>query len=251
MINDINKPIIRIEKLTVKNNTNDALKNINVSIDPGEIVSIIGANGAGKTTLLYSINKLSIPYEGDVVVFQKNINNSKYSVLRDIRSRIGFIYQSDYLVQNLSVLSNVLHGCLGKKNNVLNWYSKISDKKSIEKAMYYLNLVGVARFYKRKIFTLSGGEKKRVSIARTLMQETEIILADEPTSNLDIETGRSIMSTIKAISKSNNVTVLYSTHNVSYSINYSDRIIGLKKGELVIDSESKSISMKELLNLYL
>ena len=195
-----------------------------MTVQRGEFVSLMGPSGSGKSTLLYLIGGLDRNFTGDIVVCGENIGKIKEKKLSELRlSKIGFIFQFYNLVQNLSVEDNIM---LPLK--VANRYDSAAAKRLTE----ILDITGIAD--KRKVMPakLSGGQQQRVAIARALMGEPEIILADEPTGNLDKESGENIMELFKKINEEKGMTILQVTHSEKNS-EYGSRVVKLDNGKLV------------------
>ena len=200
------------------------LQGADMTIKRGEFVSLMGPSGSGKSTLLYLIGGLDRNYTGDIVVCGENIGKIKEKKLSALRlSKIGFIFQFYNLVQNLSVEDNIL---LPLK------VSKRYNSETARRLTEILDITGIAD--KRKVMPakLSGGQQQRVAIARALMGEPEIILADEPTGNLDKESGKNIMELFKKINEEKGMTILQVTHSETNS-RYGSRVVQLDSGRLV------------------
>ncbi len=200
------------------------LQGADMTVQRGEFVSLMGPSGSGKSTLLYLIGGLDRNFTGDIVVCGENIGKIKEKKLSELRlSKIGFIFQFYNLVQNLSVEDNIM---LPLK--VANRYDSAAAKRLTE----ILDITGIAD--KRKVMPakLSGGQQQRVAIARALMGEPEIILADEPTGNLDKESGENIMELFKKINEEKGMTILQVTHSEKNS-EYGSRVVKLDNGKLV------------------
>ena len=200
-----------------------ALKNINLSINKGEFVAIIGPSGSGKSTLLNIIGGLDRPSEGKVYVNGEDIfklDDAKISKYRN--EKIGFIFQFFYLEPTYTVLENVMLPLIFSKSN----NREIKAKETIEK-------VGLAHKIGNKGKELSGGERQRVAIARAIVNNPSILLCDEPTGNLDSKTGISIMNLLKALNKEGKTIVLV-THNLEY-LSFVDRVIKIRDGELEVN----------------
>lgn len=206
----------------------EVLKNINLTVKKGEFVSLMGESGSGKSTLLYQIGALDTPTEGTVLIDGENIhkaNDKQQSIAR--RENIGFVFQFYNLVQNLTVEENIkLPAIMAKK-----------DKSQYEKKLNYL-LKTVGLEDKRNCLPkqLSGGQQQRVAIARALIMNPKLILADEPTGNLDSKSTVEIMELFKKINKEENVTIIQVTHSEA-TAKYSDKIIYLKDGKIVAGEE--------------
>ncbi|MBR5421189.1 MAG: ABC transporter ATP-binding protein [Lachnospiraceae bacterium] len=200
------------------------LQGADMTVQRGEFVSLMGPSGSGKSTLLYLIGGLDRNYTGDIVVCGENIGKIKEKKLSALRlSRIGFIFQFYNLVQNLSVEDNIL---LPLK------VSKRYDKAAADRLTEILDITGIADKRKAMPAKLSGGQQQRVAIARALMGEPEIILADEPTGNLDKESGKNIMELFKKINEEKGMTILQVTHSEENS-RYGSRVVKLDNGKLL------------------
>ncbi|MCR5251789.1 MAG: ABC transporter ATP-binding protein [Lachnospiraceae bacterium] len=200
------------------------LQGADMTVQKGEFVSLMGPSGSGKSTLLYLIGGLDRNYAGDIVVCGENIGKIKEKKLSELRlSKVGFIFQFYNLVQNLTVEDNIMLPLKVSKR-----YNSEAEKRLTE----ILDITGIAD--KRKVMPakLSGGQQQRVAIARALMGEPEIILADEPTGNLDKESGRNIMELFKRINEEKGMTILQVTHSEENS-SYGSRVVKLDNGKLI------------------
>lgn len=200
------------------------LQGADMTVQRGEFVSLMGPSGSGKSTLLYLIGGLDRNYSGDIVVCGENIGKIKEKKLSALRlSKIGFIFQFYNLVQNLSVEDNIL---LPLK------VSKRYDADAAKRLTEILDITGIADKRKAMPAKLSGGQQQRVAIARALMGEPEIILADEPTGNLDKTSGENIMELFKKINEEKGMTILQVTHSEANS-RYGSRVVQLDSGKLI------------------
>ncbi|MCR4585882.1 MAG: ABC transporter ATP-binding protein [Lachnospiraceae bacterium] len=200
------------------------LEGADMTVNKGEFVSLMGPSGSGKSTLLYLIGGLDRAYDGDIVVCGENIGKLKEKALSKLRlEKIGFIFQFYNLVQNLSVEDNILLPIKVAKR-----YDAAAAKRLDE----ILDITGIADKRKAMPSKLSGGQQQRVAIARALMAEPEIILADEPTGNLDKASGENIMELFKKINREKGMTILQVTHSEQNSA-YGSRILRLDNGVLV------------------
>lgn len=211
-----------------------ALKNINLTINQGEFVVIVGLSGAGKSTLLRSINRLVEPTAGEIWFFNQEVTAASGKELRAIRRDIGMIFQDFNLVDRSSVFRNVMAGRAGYLEtwrNLLGLYPQ-QDKEIVFTSLDRVNILGKA--YSRAD-QLSGGQRQRVGIARALAQEPKTILADEPVASLDPPTSHMIMKDLKNINQELGVTTIVNLHFLDLAVEYAERIIGLRDGELVFD----------------
>lgn len=226
-----------------------AVDNINMEIEQGEFVGIIGSSGSGKSTLLKSINLLVKPSNGKVYIDDVDIIGLNNSELRNIRRKIGFVFQDYNLIERATVLDNVLIGRLGYKSSIKSFLG-LFDDEDYENASKALRQVGLSEKMFNRAAELSGGQKQRVAIAKTICQEPKIILADEPVASLDIATSQNIMDYFKIINEKKNITILINLHDVNLAKKYCDRIIALKKGKILYDGKVGDLSDELLKELY-
>ncbi len=239
-----------IENITkVYENGFVALKGINLEIPDGQFVAIIGLSGSGKSTLLRCINRLIEPTSGRIIWNGVDVTAASDEELRLIRRRIGMIFQQFNLVKRASVMNNVLSGRLGYVNPV---YSLLNYFPGSEKsrAMAALARVGIADRAHNRAGMLSGGQQQRVGIARALMQEPELMLADEPVASLDPATSHSVMKYLQVLNKEDGISILCSLHFLSLARTYADRVIALKDGKLEFDGLPKDIDEERFRQIY-
>lgn len=241
--------MIRIEKLNkVYPNGYQALHNIDLEFRDGEFVALIGLSGSGKSTLLRCINRLHEPTSGKVYLDDIDVTAAKHSELRKIRRKIGMIFQHYNLVK-ASVLTNVLTGRVGYTPSLWSMINKF-HKQDRDRAFQLLEKVNIADKAYVRASDLSGGQQQRVGIARALMQEPKVILADEPVSSLDPATSHSVMKYLEQINKEDGMTVLCSIHFLSLARTYSTRIIALKDGQVVFDGLPADIDEHRFKEIY-
>ena len=226
-----------------------ALKNIDLTINDGEFVVIVGLSGAGKSTLIRSINLMVRPNEGELLVENENILKYKEQELRKLRTKIGMIFQQHNLVKRLSVLRNVLTGRLGQVSTLKSLLGLFSQKDR-ELAFDSLLKVGIIDKAYQRADQLSGGQQQRVSIARALTQQPKIILADEPVSSLDPPTAHIVMKDLKRINKDEKITTIVNLHAIDLAMEYADRIIGLREGQLVFDGPANTVTKETFEEIY-
>ena len=199
------------------------LKNVNLSFSKGNFVSIQGKSGSGKTTLLNILGLLDVPTNGDMLIDDKLINYKDEKIKNRIRNeKMGFVFQFHYLLNEFTALENVMMPALINK--------KFNKKEVREKAMELLELVGLSERVKHKPLELSGGEKQRVAIARSMINDPEIILADEPTGNLDTETSLVINNLFKKINEEEKQSIIIVTHSLELA-NLAEYKYKIEKGE--------------------
>ncbi|MFV0479389.1 MAG: phosphonate ABC transporter ATP-binding protein [Anaerorhabdus sp.] len=225
------------------------LKNVNLQIEQGEFVGIIGLSGAGKSTLIRTINRMHDVTNGTVLVDGINVRELKSKKLRKFRRRIGMIFQSFNLITRSSVINNVLTSVVPD----MPWYKTLFGaytKKQKLAALAALDKVGILEKAYTRCDQLSGGQQQRVALARTLNQNPNIILADEPVAALDPITAKAVMSDFKRINQDMNISILLNIHHVELALEYTDRIIGIKAGEIVYDGPSKEVTKEVLDKIY-
>ncbi|TVY05518.1 phosphonate ABC transporter ATP-binding protein [Paenibacillus cremeus] len=215
-------------------NGTTGLKNINLKINKGEFVVIVGLSGAGKSTLLRSINRLHEITDGQILIDGRSITDASGVSLRNLRRDIGMIFQNFNLVKRSSVLRNVLSGRVGY-HSTLRTLLGLFPKHDVELALKALERVNIREKAYARADELSGGQQQRVSIARALAQEAKIILADEPVASLDPLTTRQVMDDLKRINQELGITTVVNLHFIDLSREYATRIIGLRAGEVVFD----------------
>lgn len=234
----------------VYNNSNQkALDDINLDIKQGEFVAIIGLSGAGKSTLIRTINKMIETNNGELVVNDQDVSKLKGKQLRNFRKNIGMIFQSYNLVSRTSVLNNVLIA----KVPQMPWYKSLLGLFSKEdkiKALEALDKVNILDKAYMRADQLSGGQQQRVALARTLCQDPEIILADEPVAALDPVSANQVMQDFKRINEEYNISVLINIHHVDLALKYAKRVIGIKEGKVVFDGDASSVDENVLKTIY-
>lgn len=218
-----------------------ALKGVSLSVNEGEFLVIIGLSGSGKSTLLRCINRLIEPTSGTIEFLGKDITHIKGEELRKIKSQIGMVFQQFNLVKRRSVLTNVITGKLGSLktfNSILERF----DEEIYNEANRALETVGIADKAKERADLLSGGQQQRVAIARSLMQNPKLLLADEPVASLDPATSNSVMQYFEKINKELGTTVICNLHFLSLLRRYASRVIALKAGEIIYEGLPSDIN---------
>jgi phosphonate transport system ATP-binding protein len=227
-------------------NGSSALKGVNLKINKGEFVSILGRSGSGKTTLLRSINGLETLTDGEIYFDNKKINNNNIS---DVQKKTGMIFQEFNLVNNLSVINNVLTGLLNSSNKFLSLFYLFSKRQKIE-ALRSLETVGLLEKSYSRCDELSGGQRQRVGIARAIIKKPLLLLADEPVASLDPKSSNLILSLLKKINQEFGTTILCNLHQIDLAKKYSDRVIGLIDGKNIFDEKSININETYLKKIY-
>lgn len=226
-----------------------ALKGISFKVEKGEFLVVIGLSGSGKSTLLRCINRLLDFSSGEIYFDGQPISPLKGNELRKVRAQIGMIFQHFNLIPRKSVRGNVLTGKLGRtslRKGLLESWTQEEKQAADEK----IKIVGLAGKEKQRADNLSGGQQQRVSIARALMQNPRVLLADEPVASLDPSTSHSVMQYLEKINKELGVTVICNLHFLSLVRQYATRVIALKDGKLVFEGKPEQIDEEWFKTIY-
>ncbi|MEZ7171828.1 phosphonate ABC transporter ATP-binding protein [Sporosarcina sp. OR05] len=226
-----------------------ALHNINLTIEQGEYVAVIGLSGAGKSTLLRCVNRMHDITDGSLIVNNVEVSKLRGRDIRKLRRGIGMIFQSFNLVNRISSIKNVLVSFVPDMplwRKVLGLYTKQQKIAALE-ALDRVNILDKAFI---RVDQLSGGQQQRVALARTLAQNPSIILADEPVASLDPITAKQVMTDFQRINKEMNMTVIINIHHVDLALEYADRVVGIRSGELVYDGPANEVTEEILEHIY-
>lgn len=217
-----------------------ALRDVSFTVPNGEFLVVIGLSGSGKSTLLRCINRLIDPTEGHILWDGVDITSLKGDDLRNMRRKIGMVFQQFNLVKRSTVLTNVMAGRLGYSPT---WRSVTSrfDEADKKRAEVALRRMGITDQANKRADELSGGQQQRVGIARALMQEPELILADEPVASLDPVLAHSILQHLESLNKEDGITIICSLHYLDLVQRYSTSVIGLREGRIVYQGNKKQI----------
>ena len=241
---------IRVEGLTkVFPNGVRALDDVSLTVRRGEFLVVIGLSGSGKSTLLRCINRLYDPSEGRIWLFGEEITSREGSELRRLRSDIGMIFQQFNLVKRHSVMINVLSGALGRSSLLNSLFLRFSTEHRSE-GQAALEQVGMGDRGGSRADALSGGQQQRVSIARALMQEPKVILADEPVASLDPALRHSVMRHIEALNRDQGLTVVCTLHDIDLVQRYATRLIALRDGKLVYEGAPEGFDAETFRRIY-
>lgn len=226
-----------------------AMDDVNLKIEQGEFVGIIGLSGAGKSTLIRTVNKMIDTTEGTLTVNNVDVSKLKGKELRKFRRKIGMVFQSFNLVTRTSVINNVLSAKVADMSLLRTLFGLYSKKDKIE-ALEALDKVGILDKAYTRADQLSGGQMQRVALARTLAQNPEIILADEPVASLDPVMADVVMEDFRRINRDMNITVIINIHHVDLALQYTNRIIGIQAGKIVYDGPVSGVNDEVLRMIY-
>jgi phosphonate transport system ATP-binding protein len=236
------------------------LRGVTLKIEQGEFVGIIGLSGSGKSTLLRCINRLIASTSGEIWIPRSLLGGDGAGAMVDVmklappelrlfRRKVGMIFQQFNIVKRLRVIDNVLSGSLGYQATLPSAFRLFSQREK-RRALTNLKRVGLLDHAYKRSDELSGGEQQRVAIARTLMQQPAIILADEPVSNLDPTLSRVVLDILKRVCREDRITALVSLHTLELTREYADRVVGLKHGQIVFDGAPGNLSAVAVDSIY-
>jgi phosphonate transport system ATP-binding protein len=249
MSSTASSPLVQVAGLTKEFGTTVALRDVDLTVNKGEVVVLLGLSGSGKSTLLRHLKGLELPTRGSVSVLGQQVHTLHGKRLRRLRSRVAMIFQQFELVPSLTVLENVLTGGLGALRGPrlgLRAYPKTLRRR----ALAHLDRVGLLVKSYDRADRLSGGQQQRVAIARALMQSPDVLLADEPVASLDPESSDAVMRLIREIAADDGLTVICSLHQVDLALGWGDRIVGLRHGEIVLDLPAVGLSKQQVMQIY-
>lgn len=243
--------ILELKDISVQYEKNiDAIKDASFNVEGGDFVALIGPSGAGKSTLLKAINALNPLSKGSVIYKGEDVHSLRAKDLRRLRRNIAFIFQDTSIIENISVLDNVLLARLGEKNFFEAMLSKFTNAEYMD-ALKAIEMVGLKEKTYALAKDLSGGQKQRVAIARSLFQKSDLILADEPISSLDIETKRSIMDIFKMLNTDYKKTIIISMHDLDLSLEYAKRVIAIKDHRVYFDRSANELNHDSVKDLFI
>ncbi len=225
------------------------LTDIDLEIAARGITAIIGASGTGKSTLIRCVNRLVHPTAGAILFEGQDLARLSGKALRQARRHIGMVFQEYNLVERLTVMENLLAGRLGYVSAWQAWRRKFPPE-DLRRAFELLDVVGLSGFAHQRADALSGGQRQRVGIARAVMQEPTLLLADEPTSSLDPKTSVEIMELLAGVAEERQIPVLINMHDVELAKRFADRIIGMAGGRIVFDDTADRLSDEMLTTIY-
>ena len=226
-----------------------ALKDVNLQIEQGEFVAIIGLSGAGKSTILRCINRMHDVTKGTLTVDDVDVNGLRGAELRRFRRKLGMIFQSFNLVNRSTAIKNVLTADVPDMNFFKVLFGLFSKEQKM-RALESLDKVGILDKAYTRCDQLSGGQQQRVALARTLNQNPKIILADEPVASLDPITARQVMQDFVRINKEYKISILLNIHHIDLALQYCDRVVGVRAGEIVFDGPAQTITQEQIDYVY-
>ena len=241
--------IIEVKNLKKNYGDREILKDISFSIEKGEIISIIGESGAGKSTLMRCINGLEGINSGSIKFYDTDITKLKEKERNSKKKQMAYVFQDLNIIDNMYVIENVLIPFLNRKNFIQVLLNRFS-RAEYERALYCLEKVGISKLAYTKAKYLSGGEKQRVAIARSIAPNVDLILADEPISSLDEKNSFQIMEIFKRINAKKNKTIILNLHNVEIAKKFSDKILALKNGEIFFFKKSSEVNENDIRQVY-
>jgi phosphonate transport system ATP-binding protein len=242
--------LLRIEGLSKRYRTGDkALESVDLEIPSGQVIGLIGPSGAGKSTLIRCINRLVEPSEGRISLDGREVTGLGQRDLRQMRRRMGMIFQEYALVERLTVMENVLSGRLGYVPFWRSFFRRYPGD-DVRKAFATLDRVGLLDHVDKRADALSGGQRQRVGIARALQQDPDILLVDEPTASLDPKTSRQIMRLICEVCAERGLAAVVNIHDVGLARMFLSRIVGLRQGRVIFDGAATALTAEVLTQIY-
>ncbi|GAA4952011.1 phosphonate transport system ATP-binding protein [Nonomuraea thailandensis] len=242
-------PLVTVQGLKVAYDGGPlVLDGVHLELHPGETVALLGSSGSGKSTLMRSLTGFAPVTSGSVHVAGYDVANLRRGELRRLRADVGQVFQQFNLVGRLSVLTNVLTGALHDAGpvNLAGGFSAAHRRRAME----LLDRVGIAYKAKEQARSLSGGQQQRVAIARALMQNPKVMLADEPVASLDPKLSHTVLDLLQRIAREDGIPVLVSLHVLPLALRHSDRIVGLRHGEVLVSAPTAQLSTEQLAPLY-
>ena len=243
------KYVLEMENISKEFPGVKALDNVQLKLKPGTVHALMGENGAGKSTLMRCLNGLEGVNAGNIKFYDIDITKLKEKEKNSIKKQMAYVFQDLNIIDNMYVIENVLIPFLNRKNFIQVLFNQFT-KQEYERALYCLEKVGISKLAYTKAKYLSGGEKQRVAIARSLAPNVDLILADEPISSLDEKNSTQIMEIFKRINIKKNKTIILNLHNVEVAKKFSDKILALKNGEIFFYKKSAEVNEDDIRKVY-
>lgn len=244
------QPAVVVKNLRKSFGSAHILKGVSFTLDSNQSIALLGSNGSGKSTLLRSILRILESSSDELTVLGMNVQSLSRRELRELRARVGFVFQKHNLVPRLSALTNVIHGLQGRSRNPRNWFQNLASQQTRLAALECLARVDLVDFADRRVDQLSGGQSQRVAVARALMQKPELMLADEPVASLDPVAGREVMSLLRRLTQEQGIPLLFTTHHLEHALEFADKIIGLRDGSIELSGPASDFTLDQLNQFY-
>ncbi|MBA4351285.1 MAG: ABC transporter [Rhodobacter sp.] len=222
------------------------LNGLDFTVKAGVATALIGANGSGKSTLMKCLIRLIEPSTGRIEMLGQDVLSLSPRGLRAFRAQVGVVWQKHNLVPRLSALSNVVHGVQARMSGPRAWFQSLAPDTVRAEALDCLDRVGLADRALQRVDSLSGGQQQRVAIARMLMQRPRIILADEPDASLDPQSGEEVMRLLSGLARQDGLTLIIISHRMEHTLEFSDHILGLQQGKIVMDRPTPGTDAAQL-----
>jgi phosphonate transport system ATP-binding protein len=242
--------VLEISGLKKRFGSREVLKDLSVSVRPGELTVVLGANGSGKSTLLRCAIRLIEPDSGDISLCGTPLGELKGEQLRLARRQAAMVFQSVLLVRRRTAAENVAFGGLGELRLYRSLSTRTFPRELHSRAVEALDRVGLARYAEQRAGTLSGGQAQRVAVARALCQRARVILADEPVASLDPRAADSVLSLLADVAKNENLGVLVVLHQPELARKFADRLVGFQDGRVAFDRAPREITDAQIDALY-
>lgn len=239
-------PVVSVSGLCKDFGGKPVLRGLDFTVPAGVATALIGANGSGKSTALKCLIRLVEPGAGRVRMLGLDVGGLAPRELRRFRSQVGVVWQKHNLVPRLSALSNVVHGVQARTGGPRAWYQALAAGAVRAEALECLSRVGLEAKALQRVDSLSGGQQQRVAIARVLMQRPAIVLADEPDASLDPQSGEEVMRLLAGLARQDGLTLLFISHRMDHTLAFSDHILGLQAGRIVMDRATASTDAAQL-----
>ncbi|CAM8670872.1 COG3638 ABC-type phosphate/phosphonate transport system, ATPase component [Paracoccaceae bacterium] len=239
-------PVLSVSGLAKAFDDVKVLHGLDFTVHAGVATALIGANGSGKSTAMKCLIRLVEPSSGKIDMLGLDVVSLGPRDLRQFRSQVGVVWQKHNLVPRLSALTNVVHGVQARMSGPRTWFQSLATQAVRQEALACLSRVGLADKALQRVDSLSGGQQQRVAIARMLMQRPAIILADEPDASLDPQSGEEVMRLLSDLARQDGLTLLFISHRMEHTLEFSDHILGLQKGSIVMDVPTSSTDAAQL-----